>query len=121
MKGLRGSSLNGSRRIPMDAASEDKFEERSLDGTSSTLSMEGLSMDLLGDGDASFSLNHCDDGASSSTGSSPLGWPLARMDRQSAAPSPSSSNMPSGRKDFMLEEKEESRTTELLGLSMSFF
>ncbi|XP_024368539.1 rop guanine nucleotide exchange factor 7 isoform X2 [Physcomitrium patens] len=118
MKGLRGSSLNGSRRIPMDAASEDKFEERSLDGTSSTLSMEGLSMDLLGDGDASFSLNHCDDGASSSTGSSPLGWPLARMDRQSAAPSPSSSNMPSGRKDFMLEEKEESRTTELLEVEM---
>ncbi|XP_024382577.1 rop guanine nucleotide exchange factor 7 isoform X2 [Physcomitrium patens] len=117
MKGLRGTSLDGSRRIPIDILSEDKFENRSIDGTSSTLSMEGFSMDLLGDGDASFSLNHCDDAASSSTGSSPLGWPLGRMDRPNAALSPSS-NMPSGRKNFMWEEKREKRTTELSEVEM---
>jgi hypothetical protein len=77
MKGLRGSSLGESGRIHLDATSEDQFEVRSIDGTSSTLSMERLSLDLMGDGDLSFTLNHGDDGASSSAGSSPLGWPLA--------------------------------------------
>jgi len=115
MKGLRGSLLNESGRIHLDAASEDQFEVRSIDGTSSTLSMERLSLDLMGDGDLSFSLNHGDDVASSSTESSPLGWPLARMDRQCANPSPSSSNITSGRKNFVWEEKREKKTTMLSG------
>lgn len=115
MKGLRGASFNESGRIQIDATSEDQFEVRSIGGTSSTLSMERLSLDLMGDGDLSFSLNHGDDVASSSAGSSPLGWPLARMDRQGAIPSPSSSNMTSGRKNFVWEEKREKKTTVLSG------
>lgn len=118
MKGLRGSLLNESGRIHLDAASEDQFEVRSIDGTSSTLSMERLSLDLMGDGDLSFSLNHGDDVASSSTESSPLGWPLARMDRQCAIPSPSSSNMTSGRKNFVWEEKREKKTAMLSEVEM---
>jgi hypothetical protein len=115
MKGLRGTSMTGSGRVATDVGSEDRFEIRSMDGTSSCLSMEGLSLDLIGDGDMSCSVTHGDDGASSSDGSSPLGWPLARRDRLSSAPSPSSSNLTSVSKNFMWEEKREKRETGLSG------
>lgn len=118
MSGSRASLLSESGRISSDVTSEDQFEVQSMDGTISTLSMDRLSLDLMGDGDLSFSLNHGDDGASSSAGSSPLGWPLARMDRQSALPSPCSSNPTSGRKNFMWEERRENKKAELSEVEM---
>ncbi|XP_073392949.1 rop guanine nucleotide exchange factor 7 isoform X2 [Physcomitrium patens] len=118
MKASRASLLSQLGRISIDVTSEDQFEVRSMDGTSSTLSMERLSVDLVGDGDFNLSLNHGDDGASSSAESSPLGWPLARMDRQSAAPSSCSSSLTCERKHFMWERQREKKTTELSEVEM---
>jgi hypothetical protein len=70
---------------------------------------------MLGDGDISFRHTHGEDVASSSDGSSPLGWPLGRTDRPSGEPSPSSSELNRSRDLFMWEEKREKRQTVLSG------
>lgn len=101
--------------MSMESIPDERFEQRSTDGAS-TISIDDHS-DLL-DGDVSFSHTqdtHGDEVASSSDGSSPLGWPLGRRDRPSAEPSPTSSKRNSGRDTFMWEEKREKRETELSG------
>ncbi len=106
-------SRSGSERDLMDAAasSEDRYEF-SMDAASSGLSMDGLSLDLLGDGALSFSTLRGEDhvGSSSRGSSSSLGWPLAKVD-----PSPASSNGTSARHTYMWEEKRDRRDTELAG------
>ncbi|CAK9267865.1 unnamed protein product [Sphagnum jensenii] len=89
------------------------YEQHSIDG-SSTISTDGLASEqMLGDGDISFRHTHGEDVASSSDGSSPLGWPLGRTDRPSGEPSPSSSELNRSRDLFMWEEKREKRQTVL--------
>jgi hypothetical protein len=102
---------------------EDRYEF-SMDRASSCLSMDGLNLDLLGDEASSFRLVHRgeEDGGgatNSSGGSSPLGWPLGKRERLSADPSPSSSNLASGRHTYMREQKMEKRVTQLTGLRFS--
>ncbi len=99
---------------------EDRYEF-SMDRASSCLSMDGLNLDLLGDEASSFRLVHRGEeedgggGTNSSGGSSPLGWPLGKRERLSADPSPSSSNLASGRHTYMREK----RVTQLTGLRLS--
>jgi hypothetical protein len=87
--------------------------------------MDGLNLDLLGDEASSFRLVHRGEeedgggGTNSSGGSSPLGWPLGKRERLSADPSPSSSNLASGRHTYMREQKMEKRVTQLTGLRLS--
>ncbi len=111
-------SRSGSDRDLMDAAasSEDRYEF-SMDGGSSGLSMDGLSLDLLGDGALSFSTLRGEDhvGSSSRGSSSSLGWPLAKMERFSMDPSPASSNGTSTSHTHIWEEKRDRRDTELAG------
>jgi len=103
---------------------EDRYEF-SMDRASSCLSMDGLNLDLLGDEASSFRLVHRGEeedgggGTNSSGGSSPLGWPLGKRERLSADPSPSSSNLASGRHTYMREQKMEKRVTQLTGLRLS--
>jgi hypothetical protein len=94
-------------------STDDRYERHSIDG-SSTISTDGLASEqMLGDGDISFRHTHGEDVASSSDGSSPLGWPLGRTDRPSGEPSPSSSELNRSRDLFMWEEKREKRQTVL--------
>ncbi|KAH8948413.1 hypothetical protein BDL97_11G092600 [Sphagnum fallax] len=102
---------------------EDRYEF-SMDRASSCLSMDGLNLDLLGDEASSFRLVHRgeeEDGGgatNSSGGSSPLGWPLGKRERLSADPSPSSSNLASGRHTYMREQTMEKRVTPLTEVEM---
>jgi hypothetical protein len=99
----------------MPTSTDDRYEQHSIDG-SSTISTDGLASEqMLGDGDISFRHTHGEDVASSSDGSSPLGWPLGRTDRPSGEPSPSSSELNRSRDLFMWEEKREKRQTILSG------
>ncbi len=117
-------SLSESEQDLMKAggSSEDRYEF-SMDGASSHLSMDGLSLDLLGEsGGLSFSIVHggrggsTDDCGSSSGGSSPLGWPLANRDRLIKRPSlSSSSNVTSERDTCMWEDRRETTEAELAG------
>jgi hypothetical protein len=117
-------SVSESEQDLMEAggSSEDRYEF-SIDGASSRLSMDGLSLDLLGEsGGLSFSTVHggrggsTDDCGSSSGGSSPLGWPLAKRDRLIKGPSlSSSSNVTSERDTCMWEDRRETKEAELAG------
>ncbi|KAH8939656.1 hypothetical protein BDL97_15G047200 [Sphagnum fallax] len=106
-------------------SSEDRYEF-SIDGASSRLSMDGLSLDLLGEsGGLSFSTVHggrggsTDDCGSSSGGSSPLGWPLAKRDRLIKGPLlSSSSNVTSERDTCMWEERRETTEADLAEVEM---
>ncbi|CAM6095104.1 unnamed protein product [Calypogeia fissa] len=105
--------------------SDDRLEQRSVDGASSSFSVDGLSSEVIGDGDLSYStgdtLGHVqgEDGSSSSDGSSPLGWPLGRRERPSTETSPANSKLNNSDRDtFMWEEKREKRETELSEVEM---
>ncbi|BBN10803.1 protein MpKAR [Marchantia polymorpha subsp. ruderalis] len=121
MKGMLSNSFSeaGSGR----GISDDRLEQRSIDGASSSFSIDGCS-EALGDGDMSYTtgdtLNghaHGEDGTSSSDGSSPLGWPLGRRERSGSEASPGGPKL-HGNSSFMWEEKREKRETELSEVEM---
>lgn len=127
MKGLLAHPFSeagvgrGGGAVPPD----DRLEQRSVDGASSSFSVDGLSSEVI-DGELSYStgdtLVHVqgEDGSSSSDGSSPLGWPLGRRERPSTETSPANSKLKNSDRDtFMWEEKREKRETDLSGRSSS--
>ncbi|KAL2623997.1 hypothetical protein R1flu_008242 [Riccia fluitans] len=98
----------GSGRV---VGSDDRFEQRSVDGASSS----HFSIDEVD----TYNGHANEDGTSSSDGSSPLGWPLGRRERSGSEASPAASGPKlQGYSSFMWEEKREKRETELSEVEM---
>ncbi|KAJ7549901.1 hypothetical protein O6H91_07G074000 [Diphasiastrum complanatum] len=105
---------------------EDRYDHStSTDGVSSSTSIDGISLETLGEGDpintssdGLCGLPHGDDVASTSEGSSPLGWPLARRQRSHSGLSSVSQKSLCSKDSFMWEEKREKRETEASEVEM---